>query len=738
MAISRQGQDFIGLFTALVLLVAGAVGCAKVASPEGGPYDTRSPKVIRCVPDNGSTHVSSSRVRILFDEYIQLERGEDKIIYSPPQRIPPKAQVNQRQVIINYLDSLIPNTTYTVDFNRAIKDYNEGNYLDKYVYAFSTGEYLDSMQVSGQVLDAYTLQPVSNIIAGIYTTPLPADSINVPMTRMTYTDETGSFSLKNVRNGSYYAVALIDMDRSYSYSAPNESFAITPDSFQTEVFLRSALIPATDMTSETSTSTNILALTTDSLTKTTSDTLLHKGDSVMQSTIDSLSPYVYKPDNLVLLLSRPKSDIVRLDRMSRRDSVSLLATFTAPLDTLPRLNILSPDYLATPNSYYTDLASDRKSVVYWLSNHESLSRDSVIVSLAYPTTDSIGSPINKLDTITLRAPKVKAHTQASTTQTTLSTDSLQTSSDSTSLSSSKLILDKLQIISHEGIHKETTRDSLWITYTMPILSLDTTRIHLTKVVDSISQPVPYHLLRDSQRCCQYLVDFDKVPGTTYNLTIDTAAIAGLYSGVSAPSKRDLKIASANELGSLSITLSGYPKESPLYIFLLSSKEEKLAITQPDSAGMATFTELAPGSYFLKLFVDLNGNGLWDRAVYPSTPPEPIRYLSHAVSVQARFTTTEEWSYDATPLSRQRPKELDGTDKNASADNKSAPRKKDLNEEYIRRMRDRYGVRWNPTDRERSMIGMPSRKEESAAIARGELSKATPTNREETSEAPGNK
>ena len=84
-------QQLPTLLVAFLLLILGAVGCAKQSSPEGGPYDMTPPRVVRCTPEMGSTNVTSHRVRIAFDEYIQLERGEDKIIYSPPQRIPPKA-----------------------------------------------------------------------------------------------------------------------------------------------------------------------------------------------------------------------------------------------------------------------------------------------------------------------------------------------------------------------------------------------------------------------------------------------------------------------------------------------------------------------------------------------------------------------------------------------------------------------------------------------------------------------
>ena len=731
---SHPRQQLSTLLVTFLLLILGAVGCAKQSSPEGGPYDMTPPRVVRCTPEEGSTHVTSHRVRITFDEYIQLERGEDKVIYSPPQRIPPKALVNQKQLVITYQDSLIANTTYTINFNRAIKDYNEGNYIEQYVYAFSTGDYLDTMQVAGQVLDAYTLQPGPRILAGIYATPLPADTLDRPMTRMTYTDDQGHFTLQNVRDGAYYAIALVDMDRSYSYNAPNESFAITPDSFRTEVVHGSAFIPAKETKVDSlRNAPDSLQSAVDSLGA-SADSLLTKEAAPTTATdstatsADSVSPYVYMPNDLVLLLTRPKTNIIRLERLTRRDSMSLMATFTEPLDTLPQLTILSPSYLTSTTSYYPDLSTDRKSLVYWLSPHDSLARDSVVVAFAYPTTDSIGSPINKLDTMTLQAPRVhaakakaspKKQPKIAAPQT--ATDSLTLTSDSTALADPKNDLKAITILSLDNINKETTRDSLWISYDMPILGIDTTLVQLAKLVDSVPQPISCQLRPDSIRRCRWLVDFAKEPGTTYRLMVDTAAITGLYGGVSAPAQKDLKIASETELGSLSVTLTGHPTDSPLYVYLLSSKEEILATAQPDSAGIVTFTELAPGAYFLKLYVDLNSNGTWDGGVYPATPPEPVRYLPQTVNVQARFATEQTWAYDGTPLAEQRPKELEG-DKQAEGDgNRAKPetQKRDLNVEYAQRMRERYGKRWNPTDRERKIMGLPSRAEEREARARGE-------------------
>ena len=132
------------------------VGCARMGSPDGGWYDDDPPRVIGASPEDKSTNVKSKKITIVFDEFIKLEDASNKVIVSPPQLEQPEIKATGKKVIVELQDSLKENTTYTIDFSDAISDNNEGNPMGNYTYSFSTGERIDTFEVSGYVLDAAT------------------------------------------------------------------------------------------------------------------------------------------------------------------------------------------------------------------------------------------------------------------------------------------------------------------------------------------------------------------------------------------------------------------------------------------------------------------------------------------------------------------------------------------------------------------------------------------------------
>ena len=145
----------------VILLLAMAValltlGCARPGTPDGGPYDETPPKVVGAKPDEGAVNSRSNNIEIFFDEYVKLEKAAEKIVISPPQINMPEISAIGRKIKVKLLDSLKQNTTYTIDFGDAIVDYNEGNPMGKYTYTFSTGEKLDTMEISGKVPVSYT------------------------------------------------------------------------------------------------------------------------------------------------------------------------------------------------------------------------------------------------------------------------------------------------------------------------------------------------------------------------------------------------------------------------------------------------------------------------------------------------------------------------------------------------------------------------------------------------------
>ena len=152
------------LFSFLSLLV---VACASLGSPDGGEYDEIPPKVLSAVPAERSTGISTRKARINFDEYIKLQNASEKVIVSPPQLESPNIRADGKHIKIELKDTLKPNTTYTIDFSDAIEDNNEGNPMGNYTYSFSTGDDIDTMEVSGTVPNAEDLEPVKGMLVGL-------------------------------------------------------------------------------------------------------------------------------------------------------------------------------------------------------------------------------------------------------------------------------------------------------------------------------------------------------------------------------------------------------------------------------------------------------------------------------------------------------------------------------------------------------------------------------------------
>ena len=128
------------------------IGCARMGSPDGGWFDDTPPRVVGSDPVDKATNVKTRRIVINFNEYIKLEDAQNKVIVSPPQLETPEIKASGKRIIVELKDSLKENTTYTIDFSDAISDNNEGNPLGNYTYTFSTGEQIDTMEVSGHHL----------------------------------------------------------------------------------------------------------------------------------------------------------------------------------------------------------------------------------------------------------------------------------------------------------------------------------------------------------------------------------------------------------------------------------------------------------------------------------------------------------------------------------------------------------------------------------------------------------
>ncbi len=222
------------LFTALALLLTGSSGCANIVPPQGGPRDTIPPVLLKAIPGDSSVNFSGNKIVFTFDEFVDVQDVYNNLLVSPLGKTTPTVESRLREITVKLKDSLEPNTTYALDFGKAIKDINEGNIMKNFRYTFSTGPYIDSLELKGTVVLAENAKTDSTLIVMLHTS---ADDSAVAKEKPKYVarlDGKGRFHFKNLPPRTFYLYALKDEGGMRRYSDEKQLFA----------FLDSAVIPS--------------------------------------------------------------------------------------------------------------------------------------------------------------------------------------------------------------------------------------------------------------------------------------------------------------------------------------------------------------------------------------------------------------------------------------------------------------------------------------------------------------
>ncbi len=207
-----------------MLAVSGS-GCAQISAPTGGPKDSIPPRLVKAVPELNSVNFKNTKITLTFDEYIDVQDLSNNLLISPLPLANPVVDFKLRTVTVKLKDSLLPNTTYTINFGNAIRDNNEGNPYKNFTYVFSTGNNIDSLQFSGKVTLAETGKTDSTLTAMLYRN---TDDSAVKKNRPNYLAKLngdGVFTFTNLSPGTYKVYALKDGDGGKTYNAKTELFA---------------------------------------------------------------------------------------------------------------------------------------------------------------------------------------------------------------------------------------------------------------------------------------------------------------------------------------------------------------------------------------------------------------------------------------------------------------------------------------------------------------------------------
>ncbi len=216
----------------LVFISLVFANCANRGTPDGGPKDETPPKILEEMPKNFSTNFKGKVIKIYFDEYVKLKDIQKQLIISPPMNTQPEITPlggASKYITIKIFDTLQPNTTYAFNFGNSIVDNNEGIPYPYYRYVFSTGNYIDSLSVKGTILDALKKQPEAFVNVALYEVDSTfTDSIiyqKKPKYITNTLDSLTTFSIDNIKVGTYMLVALKDANGDHKFQQKTDQIA---------------------------------------------------------------------------------------------------------------------------------------------------------------------------------------------------------------------------------------------------------------------------------------------------------------------------------------------------------------------------------------------------------------------------------------------------------------------------------------------------------------------------------
>ena len=606
----------------VLLLVIVAYSCANIGTPDGGPYDETPPKFMGGTPQLRAVNVKSQKFELEFDEFIKLEKPSEKVVISPPQLEQPEIKVVGRKVVGELLDTLKESTTYTIDFSDAIVDNNEGNPMGHFTYTFSTGASIDTMEVSGTVLEASNLEPIKGIQVGLHKDLADSAFTVKAFDRVSRTDSRGRFSIRGVAPGKYRIYALKDGNQNYLFDSKSEMIA----------FSDSIIIPS-------------------SMPSTRQDTLWK--DSLTIDTIKTVNYTRYLPDD-VMLRAFKEENTRQYFVKSQRDKLNhFILTFSAKADTLPILKGLNFD---ERDAFIVETTPRNDSICYWIKDSLLYEMDTLAIQMDYLYTDTLDRLVPKTDTLYLanKLTREKREQLAKEEAEKKEKERKKQEKKGKTVEPEKtpFLEMKVDAPSSFDIYK-----NVLLTFEEPVAKIDTSAIHMEVKVDTLWNETPFFLREDSVVPRQYEILAEWEPEKEYRLTIDSAAITGLYGLHTNKVEQTMKVKKVDEYGTLLLNIVGAGKGA--IVELMDNAGKVVRQQAVNDQGMADFYYLNPNTkYYIRLFIDRNGNGVWDTGNFENKiQPEEVYYFPKVWEMRANFEFEETWDIHAVPLDRQKLDEI---------------------------------------------------------------------------------
>ena len=638
--------------------------CASIGSPTGGPVDMDPPIFIGSNPAPNTLNFKGNRIELEFDEVVTLVDQSEKVMYSPVQRETPRLTALGHKVTVEFRDTMKPGTTYSIDFANCIQDNNENNPLENFAFAFSTGDTIDTLQVSGIVLRARDLEPMQKVVVGIHSNLNDSAFTKLQFDRVARTNDRGQFTIRNLKPGRYRIYALNDADRDYK-------FVRTEDM----AFLLDTIIPDTYM-------------------ETTMDTVFTKSMAV--DTVTQGTHTVFIPNDILLSMSNEGYVSQYLYAYERPDYNRIYIKFSARSDTLPTIKVIEPQVRDDDSWYKLQRSEFNDSLFYWITDTALAHNDSIRITLNYLRTDTLENLTYTTDTLYVNIKNAykrqlekskkdeaerykelkeeyeknlerlrKRAEERKTERDTVKAE-MEARADSMELATvlrtwEKDSIDRIPFFDFKLTSTATVDVDAPLTFEVvePIDTIMMSGFHLWKQYeDSLWEelPVPALIPNEPHEIMKWSMLVKWEPGATYKLRIDSMSVYGIYGTPNKTIEQLFKVRGLEEYANLYLSIS--PATGPAFVELLNTGDAVQRTATVGSDGYAVFNNVIPGDYYARIVLDRNSNGEWDTGNFAShLQPEEVYYYPKKISLKQNWDIEQSWNIYEVAVDMQKPEAI---------------------------------------------------------------------------------
>lgn len=607
----RHKMNFLRLVVALLFVSAFLSRCASMMTPTGGPRDSLPPVIVTMLPDNYSTNrptTNHGKIYIEFNEFVQIKDQQKEFFTSPQMKKKPTITQRGRGIVIQLRDTLLPNTTYALNFGSAIRDNNEGNPLYSMRYVFSTGPEIDSMVMSGYTADGYEADSVSKSFIWFY----PADSVKeVAEYDSTVFNYKPAVIARAENNGIFIAQNLKPIPyRIYAVEDKNDNQMYDPGTDQVG-FIEGTWNPA------------------------------EMPDFAMW--YDSIRQYVSAEPQLYFRMFMDKAFKRQvLSESQRPKQHQAMLYFSA---AHPEIRSLRFDSIPADRVIIDPQTEGRDTVALWFNVPSAMLPDTIKGEMIYMKHDTL----NRLqpDTVSLKLSWRLIETKEQERE----REKIERERKKAEAAGEKYEEPKQEnpfVFNMPTSGDLNPENHLTIDFDYPLVSIDSARMLLTRQLeDNTIEDVPVHMVRDTAKLRRWYVRADWVPGGQYTLTIPDSVfrdVAG-YANDSIVGK--YTVYDPEKFATVKIHVQSRDPQMNYIVQLLDANGSMKQERRNVKAGDIQFNYVPAGEIKFRVIEDRNGNGRWDTGdlVARRQPERAEMYVNE--TGEDTFATKTNWEIEFT-------------------------------------------------------------------------------------------